>query len=189
MRPELNVMFDHDDFVVVNKSNGIQMHQADGDYAILPLMKHIGFSELHLVHRLDADTSGLMILAKHANTAAKFGVLFQERLINKYYLAISSFKPKKKQGHVLGDMRKVRNGNYALCRSTDNPAYTQFMSQSLVFDQGNNKRLFILRPLTGKTHQLRVALKSLGSPILGDKRYTNDQEDRMYLHAFCISFV
>jgi tRNA pseudouridine32 synthase/23S rRNA pseudouridine746 synthase len=189
MIPSIDIIYNHSDFLIVNKQQGVQMHHLDGDYAILPMMELLGFSSLNLVHRLDAETSGLMILAKNKQAASKFGSLFEDGLIQKHYIALSDFKPKKKQGHVLGDMRKSRRGDYALSRTTHNPAYTQFMSRSIKFDEKSTKRLFILRPHTGKTHQLRVALKSLGSPILGDARYANTNADRMYLHAFHLSFT
>ena len=95
-------------------------------------------------------------------------------------------KPKKKQGLIIGDMQKARNGAWKLCPSKENPAITRFESVSCE----PNLRLFILKPQTGKTHQLRVAMKSLGSPILGDALYGKNTEniDRTYLHAARLQF-
>ncbi|VEI44845.1 RNA pseudouridine synthase [Actinobacillus equuli] len=81
-------------------------------------------------------------------------------------------------------MQKSRNGAWKLCHSKQNPAVTQFVSHSLE----PNLRHFILQPKTGKTHQLRVAMKSLGSPILGDQLYTGTAADRVYLHAYQLKF-
>lgn len=145
------------------------------------------------VHRLDKLTSGLCVLAKTKACAAEFGRLFESKQVQKYYLALSDKKPSKKQGAIIGDMEKGRNGSWKLCASKKNPALTQFFSYS--YRPG--VRLFILKPRTGKTHQLRVALKSLGAPILGDTRYYGvgpkgeggaSREDRMYLHAYHLSF-
>ena len=137
------------------------------------------------MHRLDKLTSGLLIFAKSASVAAQFGVLFSERLIEKYYLAVSDKKPKKKQGLIKGDMSKGRNGSYLLLKTHQNPAVTQFFSFSL----GQGQRIFVLKPHTGKTHQLRVAMKSIGAPINGDPRYyPNNKEAIGQLHAWCLRF-
>jgi tRNA pseudouridine32 synthase/23S rRNA pseudouridine746 synthase len=86
-------------------------------------------------------------------------------------------------------MKKGRNGSYLLLKTNENPAVTQFFSYSLA----PNLRLFLLKPHTGKTHQLRVAMKSLGAPILGDSRYypSNQQDDQQkigHLHAWQLAF-
>lgn len=82
-------------------------------------------------------------------------------------------------------MAKARNGSYKLLRSHNSPAKTAFFSFAL----GNGQRLFALKIFTGKTHQIRVALRALGAPILGDERYGGAVADRMYLHAAQIQFV
>lgn len=83
-------------------------------------------------------------------------------------------------------MQKARNGAWKLCQSKENPAITRFESTNCE----PNLRLFFLKPQTGKTHQLRVAMKSLGSPILGDAIYGKNTEkiDRTYLHAARLQF-
>ncbi|MGR5488912.1 pseudouridine synthase, partial [Vibrio alfacsensis] len=83
---------------------------------------------LHLVHRLDKMTSGLLILAKRAEVAAQFSRLFEQRDIDKYYLAIGSKKPKKKQGSIIGDMERSRRSSWKLVNSKNNPAVTQVFS-------------------------------------------------------------
>jgi tRNA pseudouridine32 synthase/23S rRNA pseudouridine746 synthase len=135
------------------------------------------------VHRLDKITSGLLIVACHADAASRFGKMFEAHQVEKRYLALSSKKPKKKQGAVSGGMQPSRRGQWKLSKDNENMAVTQFFSSSY---QGF--RLFVVRPLTGKTHQIRVALKSLGSPILGDLRYGGEEADRGYLHAYALQF-
>ena len=81
-------------------------------------------------------------------------------------------------------MQKSRNGCYQLCRSHNNPAITYFTSHTLA----PHLRAYVLQPKTGKTHQLRVAMKSLGSPILGDVRYGGTPAARTYLHAQRLAF-
>jgi tRNA pseudouridine32 synthase/23S rRNA pseudouridine746 synthase len=181
----INIVFNHQDFIVVDKPIGVSVHSEDGIAGIVPVLcEQLKLPQLWLTHRLDKVTSGLLILAKSAGAAAFFGTLFSTHKIQKYYLAIASKKPKKKQGAIIGDMRKTRDGKWALSPEKTKPAVTQFFSQSLV--QG--LRLFILKPHTGKTHQIRVAMKSLGSPIVGDSLYKGDVADRAYLHAYALLF-
>ncbi len=178
-------MFDHPDFVVVNKPSNISVQNEFHQSGLLPILcQQLKVEKLWLVHRLDKVTSGILILAKHSQAAAVFGQLFEQKQIEKYYLAISAKKPKKKQGTVKGGMKKVRDGKWMLESSDTAVAISQFFSFSIY----PGIRLFLVKPLTGKTHQIRVALKSIGSPILGDELYKGTSSDRTYLHAYCIRF-
>ena len=175
------------DFIVINKAPDVNFHTESGQLGIAELVREFFGLPLWPVHRLDKMTSGLLLFAKSAESAAVFGGLFEQRAIEKYYLAICAGKPKKKQGLVKGDMSPSRRKTWKLESSCINPAITQFFSQSL----GQGLRLYLLKPRTGKTHQLRVALKSLGVPVLGDDIYnakTAVTSDRGYLHAFCLYF-
>ena len=190
-----------DDFIVVSKSANVNFHD-EGEHGtgLFSLVKqHLQDNstnkELYPVHRLDKMTSGLVLFAKNSHSASVFGELFKSHQIEKYYLAISDQKPIKKQGLIKGDMAKSRRGMFKLMRSMDNPAITQFFSYSI----GNKQRLYLLKPHSGKTHQLRVALSSIGSPIIGDPLYyshakAKQQENselvhnRGYLHAYALRF-
>lgn len=109
----------------------------------------------------------------------------------RYYVAISDRKPKKKMGRIRGDILKSRRGSYKLARSMDNPAMTAFVSSKLVVTESEAPVYsFLLKPSTGKTHQIRVSMKSIGSAILGDSRYGTraHSPERGYLHAAAIRF-
>lgn len=182
------LIFENSDFAVVSKPAGANFHSEEEAGFVVLTSQELGIP-LYPVHRLDKMTSGLVIFAKSAETAALFGSMFENREVEKFYLAISTRKPKKKQGWVKGDMAKARRGDYKLLASMENPAITQFISASL----RPNERLFLIKPHTGKTHQIRVALKSLGAPVAGDGRYAHAEEarkeDRGYLHAYALRFV
>lgn len=182
----IEIIDQQNDFIIVNKPPGIGFHDEEGQQGFFNQVKSaLSFDELYPVHRLDKMTSGLIIFAKNKATANQFQQLFESRDIEKYYLAISDKKPSKKQGLIKGDMEKSRRGSWKLLRSQKNPAMSQFFSYGLT--QG--KRLFIVKPYTGKTHQIRVALNSLGSPIIGDPNYYSlSRSDRGYLHAFALRF-
>lgn len=184
----IDIIFENIDFYVVSKPAGISFHQDqkqtnESSGFFNQISKQLG-QKLWPVHRLDKMTSGLLIVAKNKESASLLGELFEQQKISKTYLAISDKKPKKKQGHIVGDMKKSRSGSWMLCHSKSKPARTRFTSYSLA----PGIRLFKITPKTGKTHQIRVALKSIGSPILGDTRYAGSQADRGYLHAYQLEF-
>lgn len=187
-----------DDFVVVSKSADVNFHDegelGEGLFSQIKNYLHANahITELYPIHRLDKMTSGLLIFATNSKSAKVFGELFQAHLVEKYYLAISFDKPSKKQGLIKGDMAKSRRGMFKLMRSLHNPAITQFFSYSI----GNKQRLYLLKPHSGKTHQLRVALNSIGASIFGDPLYTSSKisklslvADRGYLHAYALRFI
>ena len=181
------IIYNHPSFIIAHKSAGVNFHSEGEAGFVVQVSEFLGIP-LFPVHRLDKMTSGLVILAKDSQTAAQFGKMFESREIEKYYLAISMRKPKKKMGWIKGDMSSARRGDYKLLTTMENPAITQFVSCAL----RTHERFFLIKPHTGKTHQIRVALKSLGSPIAGDERYAQAdearKEERGYLHAYALRF-
>lgn len=182
---QFEIIYYHDDFIVVNKPIDVSVHRDDAEQGFIELLcQQERYDKLWLVHRLDKVTSGLIILATNREAAAILSGYFAEHLVKKHYIAIAKVKPKKKQGLISGDMQKSRNGSWKLLHTLNNPAITRFYSYSCE----PQLRLFHLLPQTGKTHQLRVMMKSISSPILGDKRYTGESADRVYLHAYALQF-
>jgi len=184
----IELLFENSAFLLIDKPAGMNFHSEEGAGLVVLTKELSGLDELYPVHRLDKMTSGLVLFAKTAEAAQRFGRMFEAREIEKYYLAISLRKPKKKQGWIKGDMKSARRGDWMLLNTMENPAITQFHSTSL----REGERGFLIKPHTGKTHQIRVALKSLGSPIAGDLRYARSEEakkeDRGYLHAYALRF-
>ena len=183
------IVFQNHDFVVVNKPEGLNFHSEDLPGLVVLVQQQLAISEIYPVHRLDKMTSGLVILALNKKTAQAFQRMFEKHEVEKFYIAISDQKPKKKQGWIKGDMVAARRGDWKLTKTMQNPAVTQFISESIQ----PGERIYLLKPKTGKTHQLRVAMKSISAPICGDYRYADkikaNQEERGYLHAFAITFT
>lgn len=174
-------------FIVINKHAGINFHTENGDIGVVVAAEKQLKQKLFSVHRLDKMTSGILLLAKSSQVANGLSELFKTQQIQKYYIAIADKKPKKTQGLIKGGMEKSRRSMWKLTRGQENLAITQFFSYSL----GEGKRLFVVKPKTGKTHQIRVALKSVGSAICGDPIYSAEEAykyDRGYLHAYQIAF-
>lgn len=179
-----HIIAEHNDWLLCYKPAGINFHSEDGEAGFVVQMSELMACPLWPVHRLDKPTSGLILLAKSQSSCAMLSELFAARKVEKYYLAICPSAMKKKQGAVMGDMAKARRGTFKLLLSKLNPAITQFFSLGL--KQG--LRICILKPKTGKTHQLRVMLKSLGAAIIGDTHYAAAESDRLYLHSYALRF-
>lgn len=182
-----DLLDDTAEFLVIYKYPGISFHCEGEQPGLFETVKQQqALPELYPVHRLDKITSGILIMAKTASANRRLVDAFAQRQVEKYYLAISKRKPRKKQGLIKGDMERTRRGAWKLTVEQNNPAITQFFSASI----GEGERLFLLKPRTGQTHQIRVALKSIGAPILGDELYGGQDEaaDRAYLHAFQLRF-
>lgn len=183
---EALLVFENDLFVVCAKPSGVGMHDEAAEQGFVSVARALlGNVNLLPVHRLDKPTSGLCVFAKTSAVAALFGNLFETKQMTKYYIALTANKPSKKQGGVIGDMEKTRNGSWKLTSAKRNPAITHFFS----FAYKEGRRFIVLKPATGKTHQLRVALKALGAPIIGDERYGGLKQDRLYLHAYQLAFA
>ncbi|HAU4889571.1 TPA: TIGR01621 family pseudouridine synthase [Aeromonas hydrophila] len=184
------ILAQHKDFMVINKGPGLGMHDETDEAGLLHpgLVSRVKADTgllLYPVHRLDKMTSGLVLLAHTTEANRALSMAFAAREVSKQYLALSDRKPKKKQGWVKGDMQKGRGGSWMLTRTLDNPAISWFDSVSV----REGLRLYRIKPQTGKTHQIRVALKSVGAPILGDERYGGTAADRGYLHAWRLAFT
>lgn len=181
---------ENDDFLIIYKKPDTSFHSESGAAGLFEFCKQQqGLHELYPVHRLDKVTSGLLLMAKTPAVNAALSAAFRARRVEKYYLALSARKPTKKQGLINGDMASARRGAFKLLPTQNNPALTQFFSKSIA----PGRRLFLIRPHTGKTHQIRVALKSIGAPIMGDLLYAdtaaNSDMDRVYLHAYSLAFT
>lgn len=163
-------------------------------------------SRLFGVHRLDRMTSGILLFAKDGEMASILGKKFKDNDITKYYIGISNHKPKKqKQGLVKGDMVRGRRKSWYLTeKNKNNYAVTRFFTAGLgrlyeykltkndqVDDSPSGydpKTCLLFHPHTGKTHQIRVAAKSVGLPLMADPIYggVSGLYSRGFLHASAI---
>lgn len=185
----IKIIDDNDQFIIATKPSGVDFHNCEDTPGFFTSLQNLVNQKLYPVHRLDKVTSGILVFAKTKKIAVDLNNQFQNGQISKCYLALAKGKPKKKQGYIKGDMERGRRGSWKLLRSMNNPAITQF--NSYLIEPG--LRLYLLHPITGRTHQLRVAMKSISVPIFGDRLYGgNDSDDlefdRCYLHSFYISF-
>ena len=182
----LNIIHQDDALLLVNKPNGLLSVPGKGDHLsdCLIARLRVAFPEVLLVHRLDMDTSGVIVFALTAAAQRHLGLQFEKRQMKKAYVA-------RVWGHVVKDTgtidlplivdwpnRPLQHVNHA----TGKPAQTDWR----VIRREENSTRIRLYPKTGRSHQLRVHMREIGHPILGDTLYaTGDAQDfpRMMLHA------
>lgn len=169
-------IYEDDNVIVLNKPAGL-LSMTKGQFTSEPTLEDYGL----LVHRLDRDTSGVVILAKNEATQSMLRKQFQDRKTHKTYYAIVSGKPKL--DHALIDLPIARNLKHPTTFQVD-PKGKQSKTYYRVVDSNDKYSLLELKPETGRTHQLRVHLKYIGCPIVGDPIYNpKNNAKRLYLHA------
>lgn len=196
---KLNIIYEDEDIAIINKQPGLVVHPAQGHYSgtlVNGIMYHIkdlsginGEIRPGIVHRLDKDTSGLIIIAKNDKAHNELTNMFQNKEVKKTYLAILKGKLNKKSGKIItqiGRDKKDRKKMTVLNGINEGKtAITNFR----IKDQNELFTLVEVNIETGRTHQIRVHMKYLGYPILGDSTYgRNDSEKRQMLHAYKLEF-
>ena len=185
---ELPILYEDDDVMVVNKPSGLLTH-AKGGLSTEPTVAEIirpktsfasGTDRPGIVHRLDRDTSGVLIIAKTADAAAHLQRQFAQRTTKKTYLAVTDGVPKLATAKI--DLPIGRNPSAPSTFRVDpngKPAQTTYR----VLTATSTQALIELKPTTGRTHQLRVHMAHLATPILGDRVYGKPSASRLMLHA------
>ena len=174
---EPKIIYEDDDVLVVNKPSGL-LSEAKGEYCPEKTLADYGL----IVHRLDRDTSGVMILAKTEEVQKFLKKQFQNRTVHKTYYAIVPGILKLKEARIdLPIKRDLKRPTTFRVDPGGREAET-FYKVKKVSDNGELS-LVELKPVTGRTHQLRVHMKYLGHPIVGDAVYEGPNADRLYLHA------
>ena len=187
-KEKLDILYLDDNVIVINKPAGILTHAkgADSDeFTVADFFKRYSTYALDtnragIIHRLDRDTSGVIIGARNNETANLLKKQFAKRLTKKTYIAITTGIPKLEKARI--DLPIARNPKKPATfkiSSNGKVAITDYK----VLKTNKNYALIELMPKTGRTHQLRVHLNYINCPILGDKVYGAKKADRMYLHA------
>jgi 23S rRNA pseudouridine955/2504/2580 synthase len=175
-----SILFENDNFLIIDKWSGIAAQGGSNiTISIDTIIKNIS-ENYNLVHRLDKETAGLMIIAKNLQYTRFFGKLFKSQKLNKTYLAICEGIPKVKESYV--DLNINSNINDKIIQT--NTFYK-------VISYNDKTSLIKFEPKTGKKHQLRIVAKNLGCPIVGDQKYNlnqTNQRENLKLNAFKLEF-
>lgn len=178
------------DYLIINKPTrmltqpGKEAHKTDS------LITRVGqeFPEARIVHRLDWDTSGIMVLARHAAAHRALSIAFQERQTEKRYIALVDACPQPESGLIDLPIGADLNHRprYRIDFEQGRPSQTRYRVQ----EHTQAACRLALAPITGRSHQLRVHLQALGHPIQGDSLYHPDaaRHPRLMLHAEALAF-
>ncbi len=215
----LDIIFENDDFAIINKDAGMNTHPTPGEEwrkgslvnALLHHFKTLGIrsdeqassiingvEKPGIVHRLDKDTSGVIMIAKNDRAMHALQLKIAKRTINKTYLALVVGKVKDQEWYIesfIGRDPHDRKKMTTLDPVNPKLAKTKFSNKWII---AWKYTLLEVDLLTGRTHQIRVHLSSIGYPILGDKIYGNEKENReaeekygltrQWLHAWKLQF-
>lgn len=204
----LKIRYEDDYILIISKDPGTVVHPAPGNYsftvanAILYYLKkkHDDFNDYNLrpgiIHRLDKDTSGLMVIAKNSNIQRKISELFKTRQVLKAYkaLVLGSFKESKGLIDLPLGRSRIDRKKIEISAFNGKNAQTEFEIE----DSLNACSLLNVYPKTGRTHQIRVHFSFIGHPVIGDKTYGNKETDcianlmglkRQFLHSYLLTFI
>ncbi len=174
-------IYEDDNVIVLNKPAGL-LSMAKGEYSAESTLEDYGL----LVHRLDRDTSGVVILAKNEATRTMLRRQFQERKAHKTYLTLVTGKPKNDQALIdLPIGRNLKRPTTFVVDPNGRSAQTHYR----ILWSNDQISLLELHPITGRTHQLRVHLNYIGCPILGDRIYGEHNAPRLMLHAYSLEIT
>ncbi len=212
---QFSVIFTCDDFYIIDKPAGLQVHPALEDdkqtlvHGLLALdvqIAQVGEDILRpgIVHRLDRDTSGLMVVARNQETFVKFKELFSTRKVTKKYIALVRGKLPA-EGEIHFPIARSSAGNRQVAvrgriryRGTVREAHTEYRTLRKIqtTDNFGDEVIYSLaevRIYTGRTHQIRVHMRAIGHPVVGDKLYgprkAHNQFAHQFLHAQSLAFT
>jgi 23S rRNA pseudouridine955/2504/2580 synthase len=184
-----NILFDNEHYLVLNKPYNLAVQSgtktAKNIFDILKNYVETEYPIPHLVHRLDAETTGILIISKNHKSAKFFSELFKNQTIKKSYLAVVDGVLKDKNGTLKNELTYIENDKEKIHLSITNYK---------VISESNDHSLLLLNPETGRKHQLRRQLSFIKHPIIGEKKYTNkglnkSKEIHLMLHAYKIEFL
>lgn len=196
------VIYRDDAVIVVNKPHGLPVQGGPGIVRHLDGMME-GFrldagDKPRLVHRIDKDTSGLLLLARTPGVAAKLAAAFRSRIVHKTYWAIVAGRPSPQAGQIDAPLVKfggLRGGERVAVAEAGEEAASSALTDYRTLDAAGKRLAWLeMSPLTGRTHQLRVHCAALGTPIVGDRMYGGERSqveglpEKLHLHARRLSF-
>ncbi len=200
----LRVLYEDADVIVIDKESGMVVHPAAGNpdgTLVNAVLFHCGdlsgiggVERPGIVHRLDKDTSGCIVVAKNDSAHLSLTTQFAERDTSKIYLAVVQGQPRQKEGTVFTNIGRHPVNRLKMCvvnPGSGKPAITDY--RVLRYDAASDSSLVMCTLHTGRTHQIRVHMLHLGHPLVGDPIYAHPQRQkakpgRLMLHAWRLAF-
>ncbi|MDR1333319.1 MAG: RluA family pseudouridine synthase [Holosporales bacterium] len=178
------IVYEDDDLIIINKPSGLAVQLGSKMKLAVDVMAKAYNEHARLVHRIDKDTSGLVILAKNIETSRYMLELFQRKKIRKKYVAVVSGTVPGLQWRIAKPLLKCKE-MVMVDLENGREAVTEFR----VIKKYQSTTIVEAIPITGRTHQIRVHLASINCPIVGDGRYGGIDNEFLCLHAYEVSFT
>lgn len=204
----MNVIHASNSYLIISKPSGLTVHRGDltppeektlADLLLkkFPELKNVG--EAHrpgIVHRLDKDVSGIMVIARTQNAYENLVQQFKNRTVKKHYTALVYNFTKEKESDIILSIGRSKKNYSQFTTRPGKDAHTHFKVIDYCQDTAKNLDFTLLdvQPVTGRTHQIRVHLKAIGHPIVSDTKYSFKPQrkikpvSRLFLHASSIAF-
>lgn len=187
--PGIRVLFENDAILAVDKPEGVVSISEAGKGGLPQLLREVYAGRLYTVHRLDREASGVIVFAKDADMHRHLNGEFDRRAVRKTYVALTHGIIAPNKGTINKPIREFGSGRMGIDPKRGKPSATEFKVEERL------KGFTLMRayPLTGRRHQIRVHLYSLGHPIVGDLKYgerpAQEHFPRLMLHALEIEFA
>ena len=190
----LDILFENERVVVINKASGMAVHPGAGiprgtvANALLFRTGPLAPGRAGLVHRLDKDTSGVLIAARDSEALACLAAQFKARTVQKRYAAIVSGIPREPEGCISLPLARDPRDRKRFAPAAPGTGKTAQTRYRLIRSWAGHA-LLLVQPRTGRTHQIRVHLASLGCPVAGDPVYGRPHPLGLMLHAYSLEIV
>lgn len=186
------IIYKDNNIIAINKPSGLAVQGGTNTSRHIDgMLDALSFEKTErprLVHRIDKDTSGILILARNRQWADLLTKAFREHSLQKTYLALVAPAPEKEEGEIKAPLEKI--GEKVHVSDAGKPSRTFY---NTIDSAGSKFALLAAEPLTGRTHQIRAHLEYIGSPIVGDNKYFGTEKqkfallsDKLHLHAYKI---
>ena len=199
--PPVQVLYEDNHLLAINKrSSDLVQGDKTGDEPLPELLKQYlkvrdhkpGNVFLGVIHRLDRPVSGVVLFAKTSKALARMNAQFQERSIEKTYWAVVQDLPSPLAGELVHFLRKDQAKNKSFARSTETPGYLRSVLEYRMLCSSDRYHLLEVKPHTGRHHQIRVQLSTIGCIIKGDLKYgarRSNPDGSIHLHARKLAFA
>jgi 23S rRNA pseudouridine955/2504/2580 synthase len=182
------VIYRDEHVIALNKPHGLPVQGGPGIThhldALLDALRFGAVDRPRLVHRLDRDTSGVLLLARTPGTAARLAAAFRTRAVEKTYWAVTARTPVPHEGRIDLPLRRIggaRGERTEVAEDARDPDVARAITDYRTIDHAGQKLAWLeLRPLTGRTHQLRVHCVAISAPILGDVKYARPDQNNAF---------